>query len=581
MKPPLPFQQINEFRLLSVIQDSPFSISLRGYQPALKRPVFIKLLKPQVKDHAEWAARFTREAQVSARLRHPNIVDVYTIGEIDGYTYMAMEFVPGLSLKELLEREKSLPLPLSSHIFSRLLRALEFSHENGIIHRDVKPGNILLDVNGNVKLTDFGLAHLGEESTMTQQGAILGSPAYMAPEQITGEPLFPAADFFAAGVTLYEMLSGVKPFSGENYSVCIQKILNETPPPPSEIVEGLPRQADGLILQLLEKDAAKRPSCAAEILAAISQFITPQEEAGATESLRELVRKHYTPDAENPDFRDESQPASKKEQDEPAISAAKRKTVYFTATFVIIAVFALFLWKPWGNFQENRNSAIPATVSRADSSAADGQMFTENSGADTIIRNARSEQTAENRPAPATSRHSPAKTNSSGDSLRHDLANNSKMAATGPSHENAALPDSAFLELKITPWASVTLDGQMVDSMASLSRLAVPAGEHLLVLNHPEFPPKVLDIKTAPGETRPINFSFLQNAGFLSVEVRPWAEVYIDGKLLDSTPLERPIILGGGEHVLELKHPEFQTFRQVLTITAGDTLRIKKNLTAR
>ena len=179
----LPFKEIGQFTLQRVIQDGPYTMAVQSFQPSLHRPVFIKLLKPQIKNQELWLTRFKREARICARLKHPNIVDVYTIGEIQNYTYMAMEFVRGISLKELLEREKKLPEKPALQIVSQILQALQYAHQNKVIHRDLKPGNILLDIHGVVKLTDFGLAYLGEEFSVTLEGDILGTPAYMAPDR--------------------------------------------------------------------------------------------------------------------------------------------------------------------------------------------------------------------------------------------------------------------------------------------------------------------------------------------------------------------------------------------------------------
>jgi serine/threonine-protein kinase len=222
MVSPLPFQNIEDFNLERVIQDSPYAMAIRAYQVSLRRPVFLKLLKPQVNNHKHWVTRFTREAQVSAGLKHPHIVDVYTIGEKEGYTYMAQAWVEGLSVKELLSREKGLPSEIALEIIRQMLLALQFAHQKNIVHRDIKPGNIIVDIHGEAHLTDFGLAHLGEEISVTQPGSILGTPAYMAPEQVTGEEVTPATDLFAIGITLYEMLTGIKPFAG---AICRGKLF--------------------------------------------------------------------------------------------------------------------------------------------------------------------------------------------------------------------------------------------------------------------------------------------------------------------------------------------------------------------
>ena len=214
----LPFTFVGEFRLDAVIQDGPYSMAVRGFQPNLKRSVFIKLLKPHIQHQQQWITRFRRESQICADLKSPHIVDVYTVGEQDGFHYLVMEYVDGQSLAGMLEKQGYLPVAEALDITRQIVLALKTAHTHGIIHRDLKPGNILIDETGIAKLTDFGMAYLGEEPSITQQNSIIGTPAYMAPEQITGEAITPATDFFSLGATLYEMLTGIKPFGGENYS---------------------------------------------------------------------------------------------------------------------------------------------------------------------------------------------------------------------------------------------------------------------------------------------------------------------------------------------------------------------------
>ena len=304
----VPFDHIGEFRLDRMIQSGTYTLSLKGYQPSLHRPVFIKLLRPQSQQHEQWLERFRREARISARLKHPNIVDVYTLGEHEGYAYMAMAYVDGLSLRQVVERQGNLPLDLCCLIMEQILPALQMSQDEGIVHRDIKPGNLLIDKRGVARITDFGLAHLGQDVAMTQQGAILGTPAYMAPEQVTGEPVSPATDIFSLGATFYELLTGTKAFGGESYSACLQKILHENPPPPSVLHPELPAEVDALLQSMLQKEPKERPASAREVheqlktiwsgdqdrarsaLVGLIRSLQPEEEPG----VAELAAEHKT-----------------------------------------------------------------------------------------------------------------------------------------------------------------------------------------------------------------------------------------------------------------------------------------------
>ena len=166
----VPFDHIGEFRLDRMIQSGTYTLSLKGYQPSLHRPVFIKLLRPQSQQHEQWLERFRREARISARLKHPNIIDVYTLGEHEGYAYMAMAFVDGLSLRQVVEQQGNLPFDQCCLIMEQILPALQLSHDERIVHRDIKPGNLLIDRHGVARITDFGLAHLDQDVAMAEEG---------------------------------------------------------------------------------------------------------------------------------------------------------------------------------------------------------------------------------------------------------------------------------------------------------------------------------------------------------------------------------------------------------------------------
>ncbi len=584
----LPFKQIQEYVLVEGIQDSPYSMAVRGYQPGLKRWVFIKLLKPQVKNHREWVNRFRREAQVCARLKHPHIVDVYTVGEADEYTFMALEYVSGLSLKELLEKERIIPLPLALEIIRQLLLALEFAHQNGVIHRDIKPGNIMLDVSGQVRLTDFGLAFLGEEATLTRQGSILGTPAYMAPEQATGETVTPASDFFSLGATLYEMLTGVKPFAGENYSACLHKILNETPPAPSALNKDVPAEVDSFVFQLIEKDPARRPASAREIRLQIDSFLKNENEENLKSDLSALVRKYFTDHTvedelppETPDRREKKKTVGRK-------TGISFRILIAAAGFVLVLI-ALWLWFLPGNESAgfHQTEGEPGIAEKAGVPAAsepqtltDSVREKENSAGGKeqpeTGKIAGSSQIFEEPPAPSL--NSEKRT-----APRRVSVQKEKGEPIPSSEENTPVtsgePEApATLLLNVEPWASVSIDGRKEDTLVRREKISLPPGKHRLVLSHPEFPPKIWEINLNAGEKREIIYSFLKNAAFLWVEVRPWAEVYLDGERIDTTPMNRPMVLIPGEHVLELKHPDFPTYRQVIHVRAGDTLQVRKNL---
>src|SRR5215210_5224171 len=238
-----------------------------GRDRLLDRPVAIKLLYPHVAADAAFVERFRQEAKIAATLAHPNIVAVYDFGEADGGPVLVMEYVAGESLAQLLEREGRLSLKRALPIIQLVLTALAHAHARGLVHRDVKPSNILLARDGQIKLADFGIAQALTAATVTRSGQVLGSVHYLAPERLAGARATPAADCYAVGVTLYQMLTGRRPFEGDAVAAVFVQQLHQDPSPPSQVQSGLPTWVDRWVLRALAKDPTQRYDSATSMLA--------------------------------------------------------------------------------------------------------------------------------------------------------------------------------------------------------------------------------------------------------------------------------------------------------------------------
>jgi serine/threonine-protein kinase len=231
-----------------------FGVVYQGFDPALKRDVAIKVLNRSIIGSARAVERFLREAQVVAGMHHNHIVPVYQLGEHDGGYYIASRLIRGSTLADVIP-EQGLPARRAVGLIVQLLDALAHAHDRGVIHRDVKPENALLDEEGQLYLTDFGLAGFVGGAQMTQDGALLGTPAYLAPEQAQGRQgeIGAAADQYSAGVVLYELLTGHQPFEGVPLSVLIHNIVNTPPPPLTELRADLDASLQALCLKALSK----------------------------------------------------------------------------------------------------------------------------------------------------------------------------------------------------------------------------------------------------------------------------------------------------------------------------------------
>jgi eukaryotic-like serine/threonine-protein kinase len=234
----------------------------------LGREVAVKVLHHHFAEDHEFVERFRREASSAAALSHPNIVGIFDRGEWDGTYYIAMEYVAGRSLKTIVREQGALDPATAIDIVIQILRAARSAHRRGVIHRDLKPHNVILDEDGRARVTDFGIAHAGA-SDMTLTGSIMGTAQYLSPEQAQGLSVTAAADLYSIGVILYELLTGSVPFEGETAVAIAFKQVSAEPRPPSELTPTLPPSLDAVVLRALAKDPAQRYADADELTAAL------------------------------------------------------------------------------------------------------------------------------------------------------------------------------------------------------------------------------------------------------------------------------------------------------------------------
>ncbi|MFN0071962.1 MAG: protein kinase domain-containing protein [Chloroflexota bacterium] len=247
----------------------------RAHQPALERDVAVKLLSlgGQRQDEAS-RERFQREARIIGRLRHPNVLQVHDFGEEQGFLYLVTEYMPGGTLQDLLKREQMLPVRHAVKLLRPIAEALDYLHRNNVIHRDVKPSNILFSADGRAVIADVGIARLTTESAqMTQTGALLGTPTYISPEQVSGKAAEAPSDQYALGVVLYEALTGRVPFSGSTLVETAIAHVSQPPPPPHEINGALSESTESVILRVLSKDPAARYASCSELIDALEASV--------------------------------------------------------------------------------------------------------------------------------------------------------------------------------------------------------------------------------------------------------------------------------------------------------------------
>lgn len=283
----------NRYRILELVGEGGMALVYKAECSLLNREVAVKVLRPQYASDAEFVERFRREAQAAASLSHPNVVNIYDVGQQDDIHYIVMEYVRGENLKDIIRRNAPLPIHQALNISRQIAEALYHAHQNNIVHRDIKPQNILLTRDGRVKVTDFGIAKAISSSSVTQTGVVMGSVQYFSPEQARGIPAGHVSDIYALGCVMYELLTGSVPFKGDSPIAVALKHIQDNPVPPRQIRPGIPIAVESIIMKALEKNKERRyqsaQDMANDIRRAEGQNMTNQaDDLEATRILNEV-----------------------------------------------------------------------------------------------------------------------------------------------------------------------------------------------------------------------------------------------------------------------------------------------------
>ncbi|HED24590.1 MAG TPA: serine/threonine-protein kinase [Firmicutes bacterium] len=321
------------YELIDKIAEGGMARVFRGRDLLLKRTIAIKVLKDQMTGDAAFIRRFEREAQSAAALSHPHIVNIYDVGEENGTYFMVMEYVDGQNLKDYIREKGRLPVEEAIHIAAQIAEALEEAHAAGMVHRDIKPQNILFSRDGKVKVTDFGIAIAGDGVTVTVGDQIVGSVQYISPEQARGGIAVKQSDLYSLGIVLYEMVTGKVPFTGESPVALAMKHVQEEIVPPRRLASGIPKDLEQVILKAVQKDIAERYASASEFL----------------EDLRNVGRKEITPARVYPDGSGSEEdfirrPARKRSGNTYLNMRILRKLIKPLLAIIILGLLAVSAW---------------------------------------------------------------------------------------------------------------------------------------------------------------------------------------------------------------------------------------------
>ncbi|HHV79798.1 MAG TPA: Stk1 family PASTA domain-containing Ser/Thr kinase [Firmicutes bacterium] len=323
------------YEILGQLGGGGMAVVYRAYDNYLGRTVAVKMLRPQFCSDPELLKRFKREAQAAASLSHPNIVSIFDVGDYHGVHYIVMEYIAGETLKQYIKRRGRLPVYDALSIAAEICSALDHAHRRHVIHRDIKPHNIMITKDGRVKVADFGIARAAADATLTNSGSVMGSAHYFSPEQARGGFTSERSDLYSLGVVMYEMLTGQLPFDGENPVSIAVKHMQEKPKPPSTVNAEISPAVENIVMKALEKNQALRFASAEEMLKAIRDCMFTLNTSADPKRLPGAV-----PPSELPDEGLNGLPA-----DETVLSEAQphKKKKHLPLKAVLLVALAAFL----------------------------------------------------------------------------------------------------------------------------------------------------------------------------------------------------------------------------------------------
>ena len=571
-------------RPFAEVARGPVASVFKAYDAVTGTAVLLKALRPAAAADPERRDRFAEEARLASRVDHPNVVHVLRVAP-DGSALVA-EWVEGRDLQTLLDERGGLPAGLAALVLREAARGLDAVHAEGIVHRDVKPANVILGDDGSVRLTDFGLASLTPDAD-AQGTEVRGTLATLAPEIVRGAAAGPASDVFSLGAVAAHMLSGRPPFDAATASDTLDAVLHVDAAAALAADPRVPEPLSRVVGPALHRDPAARPTARA-LADALDALIPPDLRSADVAAC--FVDASAPPPSLRPQAGSARPPAGT--SGGPVARTARRHAVraggLALAALGVVSVAALLVWQRPAPAADDRteplprrplvlaptpqrgptappetpSAELPQNAERADQELA---LLDAPDPAERPAPQAAASQAAVPEPEPAVP--SPA-----------DLVPQTPSPAPPPT---ASPPGEAELRpgtlvATTEPWATLTIDGRRVGTTPV--RTALPAGTHELTFENPGFPPHRRTVRIEPGETTQTELSLWSLVARVTLDVAPWAEVWVDGELWDTVPPQaRPLVLTPGDHTLRFEHPTLGRRDRTLRVAAGEarTLRVR------
>jgi len=488
----------DRFDIGSPIHIGQITAAYPAIQKGLNRKVLLKVIHPQWAKDPELVARFDREGKAMAQINHSNVVKVYEYGRSDDVPFMALEWIDGGTLADKL-KEGPLNQDEIKRIAKDVLDGLKAVHDKGFVHRDLKPDNILTGCDGHTRLADFSLAGFDERSALTEHGAVVGSPAYMAPELLDGRPATPRSDLFGLGVILFEALTGSNPFQATDPMVSLDLVRRITPPSLISRKNIDPKLA-ALVDSLLARDPNERPGNTSDALS----ILKDEASAGLTLEKEETTRFNLS---------------------------------YLWRWGVLIVIITLSLW-----FLLRQNNLSPESADELIDTSVSSQPITNSIINETTITD----------PFHADINKSQPETTS----FALDIKQKINDIITTPITESKTTLEIAELMVIVRPWARVFMDGSDL-GVTPLGTLEIQAGEHLFLFRNELYPSieRVINIKSY--EKNILSVDLQAESGCVEISAQPWGYLWVNEDSIGLLPRSDPLWLTPGRHQFSITHPTF------------------------
>ncbi len=535
---------IGRYQILSELGKGAMGVVYKATDPNIGRTVAIKTLRLDLHgmEADEMLQRFKNEARAAGVMNHPNIITIYDAGEIEGMFYIAMEFIEGQTLAELLKQEKMLPLERIIDVVCQTCAGLDYAHERGIIHRDIKPANLMI-AGSLVKIMDFGIAK-GGGSGMTSTGQVVGTPNYMSPEQVKGKPLDGRSDLFSLGVVLYEMLTGERPFAGQNVTTIIYKIVNEVPAGPHDLDSTVHPGLTAVVMKALAKAPEQRYATGADFARDLKNYASLESER-TVKAAEPIVRSTAPAPPPPPAVAPMAAP----------IAAAPKPAVQKPAALETTVSAPM------------RPPARPPAPAKKSAPliAAIAVMVIAAVGLGAYFRSHRI--TPPPKPAPETA--TPEST--APDTVRS--AREEKPEMTAARRAPAPVGELGALQISSTPFgAKVTIDGKTdPDWVTPFAAHKLKAGPHSVNFTLQDYVPETRQVTVVAGQKLPLYVQMKQGQGFLDLSSNPaGAAIYVDGRDTGQVTPAR-ISVNAGQHRIALRKPGFRPQITYAEVALGQT----------